>query len=194
MTAADILTYASYTELNQLAAKDNPEQFLAYLNLGMNELHKRFMLISKEQLISLNTGETEYSLNSDCMRVAGIYDDTGTELSINDEEDLTGVMLPEPFTLQIPFARTGLEISVIYYGSPTPITDLAQDVLLPPQMLEALLNYIGYRAHSAINGGFQTEGNAHYKKFEDSCRELKHYGLVQEDATSDNKFSERGWV
>ena len=53
---------------------------------------------------------------------------------------------------------------------------------IPLQLTEALLHYIGYRAHGAMNGSIEAETNTHYQRFEASCQRAVAQGMYTSDS------------
>lgn len=65
MTARDIITLAQTGELLQLSPtiKDNDNTVVAFMNLGLIEIYKRFVLRSDEALLTLKDGKTVYKVD-----------------------------------------------------------------------------------------------------------------------------------
>jgi hypothetical protein len=212
MTVADVIEYAKYGELAQLGVVvnlkstdpvevvDAEKQILSYINLGLVELYKRFDLSTKEVVIPLLDNVTIYTITDAYYNnVYAVYGEDGKELGLNNQDDPLSVLTPSYNTVQVPNPITGTSIYVIYSASPTALvwaTPLSSiTVPLPSSMLEALLHYVGYRAHGAMNGNVDTENNTHYMRFDASCNKLKEIGMFADDGlTSDTKLEDKGWV
>ena len=212
MTAQDVINLAKNAELKQLAVRDDDLAVLGYLNLGLLELYKRFPLAEAEAIITLRDGKTQYKLDGtdpdvsmevgkELLVIAGVYttikegNETWiVELTINDEDDYTGVDTPSFNIIEIPAVKTGAIISVIYRVAPKFLTALTDVLPLPPQLLEALLNYIGYRGHGAVNGSLNAEDQSHYVRFNNSCNRVLADGLITTEDLISKKFSNRGFV
>jgi len=206
MTAQDVINLAKYSELKQLAVKDDDLAVLSYLNLGVLELYKRFPLEEAEAIITLRDGKTLYSLdgidpdvsmdiNKELLVIAGVYTTIKEgnkikviEMTINDEDDMSGVDTPSFNTVEIPAVKTGAVISVIYRVTPKFLTALTDTLPLPPQLLEALLNYIGYRGHGAVNGSANAEDQSYAIRFENSCKRVLLEGLITTEDLVSKKF------
>ena len=80
-------------------------------------------------------------------------------------------------------------ISLIYVAAPVLLTtaDLSKTLPIPPQLYEALLHYIGYRAHGALDGNIQAENSTHYQRFEASCQRAKESGMYTSDSMEMNR-------
>ena len=145
------------------------------------------------------------------------YDEDGKSLSINDEDDEYGVLTPSWDTVQLPIAEDGALISVIYQqdpkligtyidrptGTPAEVTAietaneelLASRLSLPTCLIEALLHYIGYRAHGSLDGSVQAENSTHLQRFETECEKVRELGLLSFDTVSVvGKISRRGFI
>ena len=212
MTAQDVINLAKNAELRQLAIKDDELAVLGYLNLGLLELYKRFPLEEAEAIITLKDGKTTYRLDGtdadvsmeagkDLLVIAGAYTTIkdGNEvkvvpMTINDEDDAAGIDTPSFNTVEVPAVATGALISIIYRVAPKFLTALTDTAPVPPQLLEALLNYIGYRGHGSINGELKTENQSHYVRFENSCKRVILDGLLTTDDLISKKFYNRGFV
>ena len=161
--------------------------------------------------------KTDYRLPADAGAVLSAYDEDGKSLSINDEDDEYGVLTPSWDTVQLPVAEDGALISVIYQqdpklvgtyidrptGTPAEVTAietaneelLASRLPLPTCLIEALLHYIGYRAHGALDGSVQAENSAHLQRFEAECEKVRELGLLSFDTVSVvGKISRRGFI
>jgi hypothetical protein len=199
MTVADLIEYAKYGELAQLGAVvqlksndpieivDAEKQILSYINLGLIELYKRFNLKTDELVVVMEAAKTIYTITEPTFNnVYMVYDENGDYYSLNEEEDPLSILTPSYNTLQVPNPVAGEALYVLYNASPTKLVwvdDLSTlTVEIPPMMLEALLHYIGYRAHGSINGNVDGENNTHYIRFESSCNKIKELGALSDDA------------
>jgi len=193
VTVADVIRYAKSSVLNQLAVKDNDNTLIDYINLAVEALNQRYQLRTEEQVINLVNGQMLYALPAESIKVLAVYDEAGDEIPLNDEKAEGGVFTPSHTTLQVPWADDNLTISLLYLSTPEPVALPEDTVPVPPQMLYPILEYMGFMAHSAIDGTLQTENNVHYQRFEAACNDLERFGLLQEDVTPDDKFSIRGF-
>jgi len=195
VTVKDVIEYAKHSELNQLAVKDDLDALLAYINLGVLELYKRFNLKNKEVLVELKENITTYTLPEDCIKIEAIYNNLGMQLPINEENDIYAVMTPTYNTIQVPFPIAGVVLSIIYVAAPTKVIEDTDLIPLPEQFLEPLLQYIGYKAHASINATTEqgSENNAYYIRFEASCKRIKDLGLLNNDIDDRPIFKIRGF-
>ena len=185
MVLSDVIEQLKYGELKSIAVKDDTSAIVSYINLALISLYSRFSLKMSEQLIPMVNNQVEYTLASDLMSIYGIYDENGDEFALDDESSLFSINQVDFETIQVPNPVEGVTISVIYKPSPTWITytgtaDLTKKIPIPPQLLEPLLHYVGYRAHGSMNGDIKAENNTHLMRYEASVKRIKNLGLVRE--------------
>ena len=202
MTVRQIIDLAKSSELNGTVLANKDDVRLGFINLGVLELHKRFQLKLEEYIIELVDGQDVYTMPSDYMWIVAAYgeiDIRSTEtvnvLPVNEEDNPLSINTIGWNKLQVPVSIEGAYVSIIYVASPTVYTLTDETVDLPPQMIEALLAYIGYRANAAIDSGVQTEDSVWYQRFEHMCDKLREYGMVNSDDMFMNKrITTRGFV
>ena len=187
MTVNDVATQLKYGELRAVASKHDLPAIVSYINLALIDLYGKFKIARSEQLIDLVDNTSIYTLNSNVMVVETVFNELG-ELAVNDDSNINSVFTPSYDTLQVPNAKTGAQVSVLYIASPEALvadTDdaitNAQIVRIPPQLLEPLLHYIGYRAHMSMNGDIKAENNTHYIRYNASCKRIAAEGLIRID-------------
>ena len=179
MKLSFILAQARSGELASLSAVNKSDEiFVSYINLGLIELFKRFNISVKAEVVKTSPTTPFYTLrNSDINLVLSCISNEGIELkkqmSIGDTEYDIKMVSNTSFLLTVP---TDTELLFIYRASSEIITTTTVDVELPSVMLEALLHYVGYRAHGSVNGEINSESNTHYMRFEKSCNVLKTEG------------------
>ena len=193
-----------------LSVKKDGIEVLEFINLGMIELYKRFPLKTGEWLIQLQDSVIEYTVppEKNFMYISAAYQelpegDEGIDnrLGINDGDDPMAINMVSWNVAQIPVTVTGAYVSIIYVQAPDYIVWTADgshldiELELPPQLLEALLHYIGYRAHASVTAEIKTENNTWYQRFEASCNRARQLGLVtRESLKSHHKFNNRGFA
>lgn len=209
MIVQEIVNLARYSELGNTSLKqvndENTAAILSFINMGMVELHKRFILETKEFIVELDAGQTMYDLPSDFMHAVTAYkevpENTGDrheEIPINDEYELESIFFPNHKQVQVPFVGDDAYIAIIYNAKPVPITiaDINEELDLPEVLIDCLLHYIGYRGHLGIRGDGQAENNTHYLRFERSVAKAKELGVGV--STDSNRMiyriSDRGFV
>ena len=184
MTLHDIVTQLKYGELRSIATKDDNVAIVSYVNLALQALYNRFTLKVSEQVIPMYDNIVEYKLDSSLMTIEGIYDEDGDEFELDDPNSLFSILQVDFETIQVPNPSTGATLSVIYKPAPTWLvyideTSLTQKIPIPPQLIEPLLHYIGYRAHGSMDGNIKAENNTHYMRFVASCDRIEQLGLVR---------------
>jgi len=193
MTIQQLVNLAVEGELRTLQVKDNIPAIIGYVNLGLIELYKRFPLDVQEHLIELLDGVEVYTMPTDFMWIVAAYDEVPEGSSvvvlpipINEEDNPVSINTINWNQVQIPVTVTGSYISIIYVAAPSYFTesDVAEALPLPPQMVEALLHYIGYRAHGSDDGNVQAENSTHYQRFELSCKRIEQMGMFTSDDLS----------
>ena len=177
------------------------DTILAALNLGIIELYKRFPLRVEEAIVTLGNKEyykmdgtdpdVDMPTDAPYMWIVRAYgevpmdcDVSVNELPINDEDNLLSINTINWCTIQVPAGIDNETISLIYVAAPVLLTagDLNKTLPIPPQLYEALLHYVGYRAHGALDGNIQAENSTHYQRFEASCQRAKESGMYTTDS------------
>lgn len=177
------------------------DTILAALNLGIIELYKRFPLRVEEAIVTLGNKEyykmdgtdpdVDMPTDAPYMWIVRAYgevpmdcDVSVNELPINDEDSLLSINTVNWCTIQVPASIDNETISLIYVAAPVLLTagDLNKTLPIPPQLYEALLHYVGYRAHGALDGNIQAENSTHYQRFEASCQRAKESGMYTTDS------------
>lgn len=210
MTTQDIITLAQHSELKQLAISNNTDVIINFVNLGLVELYKRFMLKTKEYIIEAIANVDKYKMPDDYMWILKAYHYKVTKnnymkatpsdiepLAINDDTVNNSVNSIGYNMVQIGNLQIGHLYSLVYVASPTKVstTDLTAEIPLPEQFIEPLLNYIGYLGHSTIDPNVQQEGNAYYTKFEMSIQRALAGGMfTQEGLGNSNRLEQKGFV
>lgn len=205
MTLRQVVDMAAGGELKNISTKDDVDAIIQHINLGMIELYKRFPLKVEEVMVPLVTGTDMYKMPLDFMWIVSAYgeiaiDDNTTivsQLPINEEDNPTSINTINWNTVQVPNSVTGAYVSIMYVAAPTFLTslNLDDDLELPPQMTEALLHYVGYRAHTAMDGNIQAENSTHYTRFEQSCKRVLDYGMFNgDDLSMYDRYSSMLWA
>lgn len=202
MTARQIIDLAKSSELNGIALSSKDDVILGFMNLGVLELHKRFQLKVEEYLIELVDGQDIYQMPSDYMWLVAAYGEVEAQstesvnvLPVNEEDNPLSINTVGWNKIQIPVSVAGAYVSIIYVASPEMYELTSENVDIPPQMLQALLAYIGYKANAAIDSGVQTEDSAWYQRFEEACNKVREYGMYNgDDMYMSKRISIRGFV
>lgn len=203
MTIQQVIDLAVSGELKNLSVSSDTTAVIGFINLGLIELYKRFPLEVKEHIIELQDGVEVYTMPSDYMWITAAYDevpegsdDVVAVIPINEEDNPLSVNTISWNKVQVPVTVTGAYISIIYVASPQYFTetDLSEQVPIPVQLVEALLHYIGYRGHGALDGSIEAENNTHYQRFEASCKRIEQNGMITSDDLSMSSRNLKGFV
>ena len=204
MTVRQVIDLAKASELTGLPAASKDETVLGFINLGVLELYKRFTLSVEEWIIALEDGQSYYTAPEDFMWIIAAYGEVGMDsvqevnvLPVNEEDNPLSINTVGWNKVQVPLSVTGDYVSIIYAATPEvySVTDMDKTVNIPPQMVEALLAYIGWRANSTIDTGIQTEDTVWYNRFESSCSRLEVKGFINaNDVVMTNRLNMRGFV
>ena len=204
MTVRQVIDLAKASELTGLPAASKDETVLGFINLGVLELYKRFTLSVEEWIIALEDGQSYYTAPEDFMWIIAAYGEVGMDsvqevnvLPVNEEDNPLSINTVGWNKVQVPLSVTGAYVSIIYAATPEvySVTDMDKTVNIPPQMIEALLAYIGWRANSTIDTGIQTEDTVWYNRFESSCSRLEVKGFINaNDMVMTNRLNMRGFM
>lgn len=204
MTVGQVIELAKVSELNGLKIGENTTSVLGFLNLGVLELYKRFSLKVEEYIITLEDMVDIYVMPSNYMWIIAAYGEVDirstevvNELPINEEDNPLSVNTVGWNKIQVPVSVSGAYISIIYVARPEmyEVGDIDVELDLPPQMIEPLLAYIGYRANATIDSGVQSEDNAWYIRFENSCNRIRQESMINsDDMFMNNRISKRGFI
>ena len=222
MLLSEIFEQLSYGELAQLnlnGASDTPgisdanySRVIASVNMGLTELHKRFLLKEREIELVVTPGMTMYSLASlnDLIKVERIYafvEDEFVELDLNNTAQAYnlpeyGARTTDYETLFISPDLKATVLKVIYrathpqivkevgYFDPADVT-----VSLPYTHLEALLYYVASRIHNPIGMNQQFhDGNNFAAKFEQACLQLMDQSLKVDQHLDNCRLVRNGWA
>jgi len=182
--------------LQNLQVSNNTDVLISFINLGMNELYRKFNLSIKSETINVSTDLALYELrNEDVEMLLAIYDKFGRELRQSDVLDSMDydykVVNYRSFLLRKPFEGY---LYVVYKASPVKLADVNDTVDLPESMVNALLTYIAYMANNTINRDNQQEAANQYQIFRDLCTELDMQGFKIPLNTEKVAVQARGFV
>ena len=218
MKLSQVLQQARTGELDTISKKAKPDEtIVGYINLALIVLYARFQLATEEAIIHLRPDitKTVYTLGSgdldvsvagqrmaddEFMSIVAAYNEDGTEIKVNDEKDPYSIMTVSYNQVQIPLLKNNSYVSIIYRKNP-PFIKFTENqdaslinVPIPVQLLEALLHYVGYRAHGAMNGSVSAENNTHLMRFEAACRRAEELGVLTPDDMSNYGVTQKGFV
>lgn len=203
MQLKEAIDICKYSELNQLAVKNNDAAIVAFINLGLLELYNIFALKTEEYLIELEDGVTIYDLPDNFMYLTGAFEPPSNgrnsqPVPINEESNPYSVNTINFKQVQVPLSVTGAYISLIYVVKPNTLSadDLSAELPIPDNLIQPLFNFVAYKAHGAIRlDGQQSEGDVYYSRFKRSCDEIKRQGtsIAADDLSMCSRLQTRGF-
>ncbi len=202
MRLLQIVELLKHTELKQIIIGEDDPQILSLLNLALIDVYARLELLQEEQLITMVANKTRYRLQDNSQKVLQVYgffydqQDEAEEMAINDINNDTSVFTPQPYVLHVPNPYDGKTLSVMQVVTPPFVTAGNIDTLdfiVPPQLLEPISNYIGYRAYKSMNGDEKSEQGAHHRRYLASIEDVRRMGLVHYSIMTNLKLVNRGF-
>lgn len=219
MTANEVITLARLSELRQLSPtiRDDDAVIIAFINLGLLEIYKRFMLKTDEALVTLVDGKTIYSLDGtdsdvsmgagDYLYLIAAYEETDSHddysmddkiLPINVEDDIFSINTISYNQVQIPLITEGSVISLIYAAKPTKVTssNLNEELDISDALIDPLLEYIGYKGYKSMGDKGQSEDDIYFMRFEKACNRVKELGvaIAPDDVAMNDRLKNRNFV
>ena len=203
MKLRELIDICKYSELNQLAVKNDDKAIVSFVNLGLLELYNIFALKTEEFLIELEAGRTIYDLPDDFMYMTGAFEvpsngQNSQPVPINEDNNPYSINTINFNQVQIPLNTAGAFISIIYVVKPNHMsTDRLDEKLpIPDNLIQPLLNFIGYKGHGAIRvEGQYSESDVYYARFRRSCDDVKRQGtsIAADDLSMDTRLYTRGF-
>ena len=203
-----------------IAGKHYPKVINA-INLAMIELYTEFPIRERSLAIQLYEHITEYELHPDyaqtntasteiykyiqdssfdpfiennVIKIERVYDEEGTELSINKDEDIYSLYTPAYNILQHPYPSDDNAIVLTYRSLPETISvDVVPEtyeVLLPRQLLNLALIFINHKLLSSVN---KQESLAKLNEYASALNLAKSRSLFRQDDFPNDKIEAMGW-
>ncbi len=208
MRVRQIFDILKNTELKQIIVGEDDDAVITYLNFALIEVYGKFNILQEEQKITVVEGQTRYRLQENSQRILQVYwrniienpllgDNSFNEIPINDINCDESVFTPQPFVLHIPNPEAGREYSIMQTVTPPYITKEnidTVDIIVPPQLLECIVNYAAYRAYKSMNGDEQSEIGSHLKAYIYSSKEVLRKGMVNYSMVTNLKGPQGGFV
>lgn len=193
------------TVLKQLAINADTSVVVSLVNLGLIELYKRFPLSTDEFVFKVLEDQSYYETPEDFMWLVTAYgeipegrpDYSSGTLAVNDEDNPNSINTVGYNMIQVPSHMKGKYISVIYAKAPAEMdeADLDAVIKIPPQLVEALVFYVGYMGQSSLKQTTQEEDSVLYRRFEASCAKVTTEGMLTRDSVEmRNRINDRGFV
>ena len=208
MIIAEVVTLAKYSELSGVSVKDNVDAIVAFMNLGMLELHSRFNIKVEEHIVELQDESTLYTMPNNFMYATDAFGEAPENainqvipIPINSEDSPISIFFNSWNKLQVPRSVEGGYISIVYIAKPDTISvqqaqDGSTELDLPDTLIECLLSYIGYRAHLGVKSDGQSENNAHLARFERNCIKARELGVAfpADSMSMSSRVNDRGFA
>lgn len=233
ITVEELFTMLSFGELSNLSmsgegngtiAEGSQGKIIYYTNKALLELYSRYAIRSKEVIVKMIGGYTNYFLykryaqsrpnedstdpvyiidatnpfKQDVIKVLDIYSASGWKYPLNDEENRFSLFTPYPNQIQIPMPEPDYLLSVIYQAKHPKLQYgvLSQLIYLPEVLHGALTSFIASEVFSHIGGPENTaKGAEHLAKYEAACKKAEDQDLVSTAiSTTNTVFKQRGWV
>jgi hypothetical protein len=204
MRLTEILEIIKNTELKQIIVGDDDSQVYSLLNLALIDVYGRFDILQEEQLITMRADQTMYRLLDKSQRLLRVYGkwhrdqdpERIQDLPINDDNDPRSVFTPQPYILHVPNPIDGQLLSCVLSVTPPYITPQnidTLDLIVPPQFLECITSYMGYRAYLSVNGDQQYEHTSLYQRYLRACNDVRVRGLTHFSIATNRKALDRGF-
>ena len=221
MKVSDVIATARSCELSNLSTSSfTDSRIIQFINLGIIELSKRFVISTKAEKIKTSVYTSMYALRSpDVIGILEIYDKTGRALVsqvLSDDEDYDYKLINNTTFLYKHKADykateevnpiTGIEIlqyaqepdnelMVIYSAVADLVLNTTDELTIPLVFIDPLVAYIGYKASHSItqaqSGG--GENMASLTKFEASCRLIENSVYVGQTNLMSKSIQSKGF-
>lgn len=222
MKVSDVISAARSCELSHLSTTSfTDSRIIHYINLGIIELSKRFVISTKAEQIKTSMYTSMYTLRSpDVIGILDIYDKTGRALvpqTLSDDENYDYKLINNTTFLykhKVDYKTTeeinpitGIEIlqhteepdnelMVVYSAIADLVANPTDELSLPLVFMDTLVAYIGYKANPTFiqgqNGG--VENLASLDKFEASCRLLEYSVYVGQNNLMSKSIQSKGFI
>ena len=222
MKVSEVIATARSCELSNLSTSSfTDSRIIQFINLGIIELSKRFVISTKAENIKTSMYTSMYTLRSkDVIGILDIYDKTGRALVsqvLSDDEDSYDYKLINNTTFLYRHKSdyksseevnpiTGIEIlqytqepdnelMVVYSAVANLVVNATDELTIPLVFIDPLVAYIGYKASHSItqaqSGG--GENMTSLTKFEASCRLLENSVYVGQTNLMSKSIQSKGF-
>lgn len=223
----------SYAELSNLSLSFDGngtiepihhKKIIQHMNDGLLALYTKFPLCTKELLIEMVEGVTNYHLKpmytesqynpaivpypyikdsgcepftGDLIRVIEVYDEKGN-LPLNDSTLDCSVFTPVYNILQVPRVKDYRALVISYQAKHEilSVANLDANIELPDVLIKALSAYVAYEIYTNMNSAESTaKAIEHLNNFYRICDEAVATDIVSSSiSTTTTKFATGGWV
>ena len=210
MQISELITLLKLGELKKLALKDNESDVLALINTGIVEIYKKFPLWRDSVAIIPVAGVKDYAFTGEDGNVPINLDESQLMLieavTATDIDGIEYDFIPTNSTRPVEFStpqynvlrmnseyeKHTLEVEVRL--APILLTSTSDDIPLPPQFIEALSLYCGYKAHGSVNADVKQENNSYYMRYQKAIADILMDGQYPLDPTNKDLLSIRGFI
>lgn len=206
MLVSEAITLLVAGELKQLGIKTEEATVLGFINLGILEIYKRFLLWEAKATVTQVADVDIYNLvdgadnviidlsDHELLVIERIYDSEDLRYIVNNEKSEYTIYTPRFNQILVNDIEVDEVLEVFYRAAPIFLTATTQTIPLPQQFLEALFLYVGYKGQMSVKAGIKDENNTHFMRFEASCNRIKMEGLEVQPDLESTKFEQRGFV
>ena len=221
MKVSEVIATARSCELSNLSTSSfTDSRIIQFINLGIIELSKRFVISTKAEQIKTSVYTSMYTLRSpDVIGILEIYDKTGRALvsQVLSDDDNYDYKLINNTTFLYKHKTdyrateevnpiTGIEIlqytkepdnelMVVYSAVADLVVNATDELTIPLVFIDPLVAYIGYKASHSItqaqSGG--GENMSSLTKFEASCRLLENSVYVGQTNLMSKSIQSKGF-
>lgn len=206
MLVSEAITLLSASELKQLAVRTDETAVIGFINLGILELYKRFLLWESEAVITQADGISLYTLDGtdvnvtidlsdkQLVKILKVWNEDDEKYTLNNEKDPDSLKTPKYNQIYVNTIVPAYTMKVDFQAAPLFLTVNTQAIPLPPQLFDPLFAYVGYKGQLSVKAGVKDENNTYYQRFQASCDQVKLDGLFIQNDLESTKFDDRGFV
>lgn len=178
---------------------EKQEQVLRSINLGLTDLHTKFVLRKKQIVLPIIEGQQTYDVNQkDILEIIEVYKD---ECMLH-QNHRDGYVLLKPTKLFLNTSPKKADYLTLQCKANHPILTVADierdsDIDLPISYLNALLYYVGSRLFVSIPNqldGDLNEGIRYQQRYQSEIVSLTNQGIDVDGLNENTWFNERGFV
>ena len=202
------------------------DEVMTYIRQGLTDLHSRFALKHNEVIIQQYEHVTLYPIRydyaqsnltsvepykwvvdtperpfqEDIILIEEAFNEDGSCLAINKDNDLCGLFTPQPDVLQIIMPEEENAIALTYKANHAKM-DLSVDVPsnieleIPAQLVRPLALFVASLAHNSVGSpeGVNT-GFAKMQEYEAACMQVDLLGTIHRESWINTNIWRNGWV
>lgn len=141
----------------------------------------------------------EEPFQDDFIRALQATDSEGEEYTFNVKGSVRSLYTPEPNVIQIPYAKAGRKMAIIYQAKPKEIVETGENanttIDLPRILVPALRYYIAHLVYMNMNNQQNVAlGQMYLGRYEQECARIREHDLLTEGSSSLTSFELNGWI